>query len=590
MKSHLKFQALKKRKSLPKKLKIATFDIEASNWVNFEILGFYDGKEYIEFYDIESFLKHILSYKFRNYKIFAHFGGKYDFLFLLEKLIDSAELIEVNGSIIQIKIGFNPYKNKHGLTKYKNYIYFRDSYRILPASLKKLTEAFKVKHKKLDFEDYENIGINEETKRYLKNDVIGLYEVIKEYENLLFSIGGELKLTLASTALDLYQRKFMENDWIFLTYHKYDRMVRKSYFGGRTEVFKKYMTNGYYYDVNSLYPSVMKKFPFPIGQPIYIQEYNYNREDTGIIEIEVNIPKNISIPLLPEHINGMMQYRTGGKIKGIYPSPYLKKLDELGIDFICFDALIFGSEYIFTDYVDTLYKLRLQNKDNALNLITKLLLNSLYGKFAQKIKRKNFFANPTESELIDKIHDQDIYNYNEKADLWYYETTLELNYILPAISSFVTAYAQLELYQYLENFDVYYCDTDSIFTPDKIETSKELGKLKLEAEIREAVFLSQKLYAYIDNEGNEKITAKGFPLKILKQHGYEFTFDNFKQALFKNDYSIFNVRYNSMFGFKEALNRKNKYLYHGEKKKSIKNLDRKRKFFGFESIPYYITE
>lgn len=45
----------------------------------------------------------------------------------------------------------------------------------------------------------------------------------------------------------------------------------------------------------------------------------------------------------------------------------------------------FNTGYIFREYVDKMYELRCTyTKDNPLNLIAKLLMNSLYGKFGMK--------------------------------------------------------------------------------------------------------------------------------------------------------------------------------------------------------------
>ena len=47
-----------------------------------------------------------------------------------------------------------------------------------------------------------------------------------------------------------------------IKYKTYD-YIKKTYQGGRTEVFKHFGANLYYYDVNSLYPYVMSKYKYP---------------------------------------------------------------------------------------------------------------------------------------------------------------------------------------------------------------------------------------------------------------------------------------------------------------------------------------
>jgi len=50
---------------------------------------------------------------------------------------------------------------------------------------------------------------------------------------------------------------------------KEDAFIRRGYFGGHTDVYKPKGENLYYYDVNSLYPYVMKIYPMPIGKPTW---------------------------------------------------------------------------------------------------------------------------------------------------------------------------------------------------------------------------------------------------------------------------------------------------------------------------------
>ena len=41
------------------------------------------------------------------------------------------------------------------------------------------------------------------------------------------------------------------------------------YYGGHADAYTPYVENLYYYDVNSLYPFVMKEFPMPGGVPVW---------------------------------------------------------------------------------------------------------------------------------------------------------------------------------------------------------------------------------------------------------------------------------------------------------------------------------
>jgi hypothetical protein len=76
-----------------------------------------------------------------------------------------------------------------------------------------------------------------------------------------------------------------------------------------------------------------------------------------------------------------------------------------------------------------------------------------------------------------------------------------------AIAAHITSVARTTLYNHLEacGEDLYYCDTDSIYTGHTLPTSNALGGLKLECEVSSGRFIQPKLY-----ETDGKIKSKGF--------------------------------------------------------------------------------
>jgi len=61
-------------------------------------------------------------------------------------------------------------------------------------------------------------------------------------------------ITLPSIALKIFLTKYYNNELALITSSKLEDYIRKSYYGGVTEVYKPIGQNLYYYDVNSLYP------------------------------------------------------------------------------------------------------------------------------------------------------------------------------------------------------------------------------------------------------------------------------------------------------------------------------------------------
>jgi hypothetical protein len=235
--------------------KILVMDLETQKVNNKMIpytIGLYDGTEKLSFYlsdyndDIEmltSSIKILMRRKYQNYKIFFHNFSVFDGVFLLRiltNLSDKIRPIIKDGDIIDLVFKFG-----------KNTIYFRDSYLLLPASLKDLTKSFKVTNKGIfpyfflintnnpldyigpipeykyfsnitveeynkkfkgkserywklnkfngvtpevykdycnQFEDKNNWNLREESIKYCLNDCVSLYEVLLKFSKQIFEL------------------------------------------------------------------------------------------------------------------------------------------------------------------------------------------------------------------------------------------------------------------------------------------------------------------------------------------------------------------------------------------------------------------
>jgi len=76
--------------------------------------------------------------------------------------------------------------------------------------------------------------------------------------------------------------------------------IKKGYTGGAVDVYKPYGKEVYRYDVNSLYPYVMKEFAMPVGHGIYFEGdiSLVENKPFGIFEVEVAAPENLKVPIL----------------------------------------------------------------------------------------------------------------------------------------------------------------------------------------------------------------------------------------------------------------------------------------------------
>jgi DNA polymerase elongation subunit (family B) len=112
------------------------------------------------------------------------------------------------------------------------------------------------------------------------------------------------------------------------------------------------------------------------------------------------------------------------------------------------------------------------------------------------------------------------------------------------ISSAIAAYSRIAIHEFKmfamrNSCSVIYSDTDSIYLDKALPKNCEflnnkLGGLKVEIYNKPSIFLSPKCYAISIKDGNDKILLKGLP----KIHSRKLTFNNFKEFLTTNKYSI----------------------------------------------------
>jgi len=159
----------------------------------------------------------------------------------------------------------------------------------------------------------------------------------------------------------------------------------------------------------------------------------------------------------------------------------------------------------FYDYVDVNYKKRKSEPNN--DTVFKLLLNSLYGKFGQKLEREEKIINSTSDERPLKVVKSSIgYISSYKATTPYYmRNTNRLD-----IAGKITEKARLLMADYINQIRgkglVIYTDTDSIITKVNLMEheelrhlvdDKELGKLSDEIGYKDSfICLGVKMYHF----------------------------------------------------------------------------------------------
>jgi hypothetical protein len=538
----------------------AVCDIETMKWTKFIMLGFYDGKQFREFRSLKKFFNYLAEEQ-RTEEIFAHFGGKFDFLFLLKEAMrdERAEvetLVPRGSSLLYFTL------------KLAGFSYsFRDSSALLPFALKSITENFGVDHKKGEWDHAKTKGYSKELAMYCMLDCVGLHEALTKFFEwpLIAKAGGAT--TLASQAMRVF-RTFLDEDLYGLNDHA-SEFVRKSYFGGRTEIFRPLCEKGplYEYDVNSLYPYVMREYDFPVGNGFFV--YNFQRGKLGVYEAEVSCPDNIHIPALGVLHDGKFIFPVGD-FSGVWTSAELEYAETLGYKIKVKRGYVWPlKKKLFEKFINALYEIRLTSPKNSVSdIIAKLLMNSSYGRFGMNLDKENigFILKDGVTEYrVLKIGNKNVQLYKEPVRLKTFSHV--------GIATFVTSYARIHMHRLFGSLgsDLFYTDTDSIFTTRKMDHGKELGKLKFEAEYDSAVFLLPKTY-YARGIQKSKIAMKGFDKKKISQ----FDFDDFHTAL-EGDLRRFKIENDPKFAtFKTALAQKKLVTLTKKSEKQLKSQYNKR--------------
>jgi len=309
------------------------------------------------------------------------------------------------------------------------------------------------------------------------SDCVLLYNVILKFSELvydLFKINIHKHPTLTSIAFSLYRREHMKIENIPVTSSTLYDNIKSGYMGGAVDVYRPKIGPGYYYDVNSLYPTVMKNNPYPIGRGYYFQGSRPLNSLFGIVYCTITAPNNLYAPILLTRVNFMASHTIAptGNWKGWYFTGELQNAEKYGYVIEIHEGYKWDHKgYIFTSYVDTLYKLRQTfEKSDPKNLILKLLLNSLYGRFGLSPHMENI-SFEEDQDMIDnnllvnrvELADTELFSYSllKNQDLKK-EGRQNISISLP-ISFITTAYARMFMSSIKMEYSdsLYYSDTDN---------------------------------------------------------------------------------------------------------------------------------
>lgn len=581
---------------------IATMDIETrqlnSGLLEPKIISFYINKKKQSFFienleeDILKTFQSLLKSTNNNKKIYVHNLSGFDGIFILDTLskLGKVDFLLRKGKIIKLSLKF---KIKENGPSYK--INFVDSLLLLPSSLDSLGKAFQIedmkKHFPLkflnkpnfnmdyegevppytdfydhdtdkftikDYEEYKLKFVNkkwickDELRLYCEQDCLALFQILEKFGNYVFkefNINITKSVTTSSLSLRIYLANFIVPDTIpHITSTKLHKTLHHGFLGGICESYKAYGEDLNSYDVNSLYPYVMKNFPMTTGTPVYLEgnPFDYDPNAFGFFYCRVTAP-DIDKPILPKRIQTSGGIRTAlpiGTWEGLYFSEEIKNAINYGYKITCTGGYLFKKGYIFEDFIEKLYNIKQSHEPNhPMYYIAKLIMNSLYGRFG-------LGPIDTAHKIISSDQVDDFIKNNDSPELTVLPSgnciasfklpeseTMNLNSCVP-ISAAISSYGRIVMSHLLVKYSdqIYSIDTDGIKVSGTIDPSLvdplKLGALKKEYEIEKAIFLAPKCYIAVLKDDQKQICK-------IKGYTENLKFSEIEDLLVKDSFKVY---------------------------------------------------
>ena len=450
-------------------------------------------------------------------------------------------------------------------------------YKILDKNLKEemLIEEKMFKNKE-EFDKFKerygsNIKTYEILEEYCKNDAIITKESIIKYWKIIEENGlknNNRILTAAKLSIENY---FLNNKIIKKKIEiKYDRIVRKAYFGGRTEVFGNQKNDEIllHYDWSGMYAQCMKEKV--LGGEVYESNIIRSIEHPGFYWIKFK--QKLDFPILP--IKREKLLFANGEFEGWYWFEEIILAMEYGIEIKEVKKMISCQYYdkFLEEFVNK------NNKIREISPIHKLIgknnNNTFYGRLGMNPER-------LEEEIISNIEDKKYEKIIENNGIYLGYTKKEKSISNVIISAAITSKARIKLYKGMREVmknggRIVYTDTDSIIAAFKKNQYKEkldiqMGEVLFDSRnndtiIKEGVFAMPKTYALKYEDGREIVKIKGFNVRP--------SFEEFKEKFYKKgDIITENIEWNKKdLMIKNIIREKKTNLYSLSKRMWNENL------------------
>jgi hypothetical protein len=489
----------------PRKVMTSPLQLRMAGYYDHQVVGSdEDGDEververYQSFSTVRELIDFMLCRDHRGMWFFAHAGGLADMQFVLDELLTEIKRMSGVGrtSTVMAPDGSKKTEEHIGsewkirasfsgssaiivhVSKGKNAWHFCDSYWLLRDKLASIGKAIGI-HKGdspeakawmserfgREITDFEQLSQPEKVvfyrdvplpilTGYNRTDCEILWKAIFQFEEEILGLGGQLQQTIASTAMTLFRRSYLQQE--IYTSEKLNQVAQESYFASRVEVLSRNVTDFLMYDINSSFPYAMT-FALPgnlTGFQTTLPDDDRD-ECLYVANVTLEVP-DMHMPPLPFRREGRVFFPTGRWRAWLTSTDIRLALREGAILHKVHEVYLFEPFWDFRAYAEEIYARRAASETPFRKLILKYLLNSLYGKAAEGIVKQEMLINPDE---VDRTKMQML-----QPGVWLQEKEAVIAHRHVVVSSFITAIARRTLFDfakecYRQDKPLMYCDS-----------------------------------------------------------------------------------------------------------------------------------
>lgn len=459
------------------------------------VWGFYDGTRFAYFWKSKcAFHRYLHAYK---HPVYAHNGGRFDFFYMLrcedcgEPILDGKGKVKIiNDRMAVLSAGAAE---------------VRDSWLLCPTGL----AAYKKDSFNYDYLLPENRERRKsEILSYLETDCRYLHELLASFFETLG--GGKRPLTLPSAAMSCLRS--IQGIKVPESSDSFDAKFRSFYFGGRCEVISGGIHNGHFgcWDINSAYPKAMRDIEHPWGTGYVESKWIPDRPEVLARSFFIiDAVSNGCLPRRDPNADALVYDRDGMERTYFASGHEIMAGEDTGTLSVrrCHSSITFIQGMRFDGFVDHFWAMKRDATDPARRYTAKILLNGLYGKFAQDPSR---FADWY--FLPDKPKDKPVRKVFQLGPHFIVGVppTRQTYYNVSTAAS-ITGAVRAQLWRTIcSSKQPLYCDTDSLFAAELGgNVGNMLGQWKHEGDFHRIAIAGRKLYAAFSANGTCKLASKG---------------------------------------------------------------------------------